>query len=55
MIEDEEIPHYATHVDPVKKEVTCWIASEAGKVRESLFTMTSGSDSNKSRPFLSYG
>ena len=29
------------HVDPAKKEVSCWIASEAGKVCESLFTMTS--------------
>ena len=37
MIEDKEIPHYAIHVDPVKKEVSCWIASEAGKVCGSLF------------------
>jgi hypothetical protein len=36
MIENEEIQHYATHVDPAKKEVSCWIASEAGKVSEFL-------------------
>jgi len=34
MVEDKEVEHYAIHVDPVKKEVSCWIASEAGKVRE---------------------
>lgn len=39
MIEDEEVPHYAISVDPVKKEVSCWIASEAGKVRVSLDTL----------------
>ena len=38
MIEGKEIPHYAMHVDPVKKEVSCWIASEAGKVRGPLFS-----------------
>ena len=37
MIEDKEIPHYAINVDPEKKEVTCWIASETEKVCESLF------------------
>ena len=37
LIEDKEIDHYAIHVDPDKKEVSCWIASEANKVRESLF------------------
>lgn len=37
MIEDEEVQHYAMHIDPAKKEVSCWIASEAGKVREFLF------------------
>ena len=37
MIENKEVPHYAMHVDPAKKEVSCWIASEAGKVREPLF------------------
>ena len=37
MIEDKEIPHYAINVDPEKKEVTCWIASEAEKVCEYLF------------------
>jgi hypothetical protein len=37
MIEDREVEHYAIAVDLAKKEVTCWIASEANKVRESLF------------------
>ena len=41
MIEDKEIPHYAIHIDQAKKEVSCWIASEVGKVRESLFDMKS--------------
>ena len=41
MIEDKEIQHYAIHIDQDKKEVSCWIASEAGKVRDSLFAMTS--------------
>ena len=36
MVEDKEVQHYAMHVDPAKKEVSCWIASEAGKVRELL-------------------
>jgi len=31
MIEDEEVPHYAMHIDPVRREVSCWIASEVGK------------------------
>ena len=39
MIEDREIPHYAPHVDLAKKEVSCWIPSEEGKVRESLFVI----------------
>ena len=39
MIENKEIQHYAMHVDPVKKEVNCWIASKEGKVREALFTL----------------
>ena len=39
MIEDKEIPHYGIHADPVKKEVSCWIASEAGKVCEFLFSL----------------
>ena len=39
MIENKEIQHYATNVDPAKKEVSCWIASEEGKVRESLFAI----------------
>ena len=39
MIEDKEIQHYTIHIDQVKKEVSCWIASEAGKVRvKSLFS-----------------
>ena len=38
MVEDQEVQHYAMHIDPVKKEVSCWIASEAGKVRELLDT-----------------
>jgi hypothetical protein len=36
VVEEKEIQHHAIHVDPSKKEVSCWIASEAGKVRESL-------------------
>lgn len=39
MIENNEVQHYATHVDPVKKEVSCWIASEEGKVREPFFAI----------------
>ena len=39
MIEDKEVQHYAIHVDPAKKEVSCWIASEAGKVCEFLFAI----------------
>ena len=39
MIEDKEIPHYASHVDLYKKEVSCWIPSEEGKVRESPFVI----------------
>ena len=35
-IEDKEIPHYASHVDQAKKEVSCWIPSEEGKVRTSI-------------------
>jgi hypothetical protein len=37
MIDGEEVEHYAIHVDPAKKEASCWIASEEGKVREYLF------------------
>jgi hypothetical protein len=54
MIEDEEVQHYAMHIDPVKREVSCWIASEAGKVRETLFVIGTCS-SNKYRPFRLYG
>ena len=36
-IEDEEIQHYDIQVDRDEKEVTCWIASEAGKVWELFF------------------
>ena len=32
MIENKEIPHYATQVDPEKKEVSCWVESQAEKV-----------------------
>ena len=39
MIEDKEVQHYAILVDPAKKEVSCWIASEAGKVCEFLFAI----------------
>ena len=39
MIENKEIEHYSIHTDPAKKEVSCWIASEAGKVRESIFAV----------------
>jgi hypothetical protein len=58
MIENNEIEHYDIHVDPAKKEVSCWIASEEGKVRDYLFDI----DiilfipiSNKSRSFQLYG
>ena len=36
MIEKKEVPHYNIKVDPEKKEITCWIASEEGKVCEFL-------------------
>jgi hypothetical protein len=39
MIENNEVQHYASHVDPTKKEVSCWIASEEGKVREPFFSL----------------
>jgi hypothetical protein len=39
MIEEKEIPHYAMHVDLAKKEISCWIASEAEKVGGSLFSL----------------
>lgn len=35
-IQEKEVPHFAIHVDSEKKEVSCWIASEEGKVRESF-------------------
>ena len=34
MIENKEVPHFDMHVDPEKREVSCWLASEEGKVRE---------------------
>ena len=37
MIEDREVEHYAIEVNPDMKEVTCWIPSEEGKVRELYF------------------
>jgi hypothetical protein len=40
MIENEEIPHYNINFNPQKKEASCWIESQAGKVFESLFNMT---------------
>ena len=62
MIENKEIEHYAVHVDPVKKEVSCWIASEAGKVRKPLFffflatgVLCSSKKPNKSRRFRLHG
>ena len=36
MIEEKEVPHFAIDVNSEKKEVSCWIASEEGKVRESF-------------------
>ena len=44
MIEDklEEVQHYNIQLvdsDPAKKEVSCWIALEAGKIREFLFVI----------------
>ena len=42
-IENKNIQHYAVHVDPAKKEVSCWIASEEGKVREFFLLLTSRS------------
>jgi hypothetical protein len=39
MIEDEEIEHYAIDLNPAKKEVICWIASEEGKVRNSKYIL----------------
>lgn len=38
MVEDKEVQRYAMHIDPVKKEINCWIASEVDKVRELLDT-----------------
>ena len=35
-IQEKEVPHFAIDVDSEKKEVSCWIASEEGKVRESF-------------------
>ena len=37
MIEDREVEHYAIEMNPDMKEVTCWIPSEEGKVREYIF------------------
>ena len=39
MMENNEVEHYAMQVDPVKKEVSCWIASEAGKVRQIILSL----------------
>ena len=32
LIENKEISHYATQVDREKKEVSCWVESQADKV-----------------------
>ena len=50
MIEEKEVPHLAIDVDSEKKEVSCWVASEEGKVRES-FRYRYLVHSNKSRRF----
>jgi len=59
MVEDKEVEHYAVQVDPVKKEVSCWIASEVGKVRDlfntRILTSLTGVFSNKCRHFRSFG
>lgn len=61
MVEDKEVQHYAMHVDPAKKEVSCWIASEAGKVRELLlrtlfsYHWINYSFPNEYRRFRSFG
>jgi hypothetical protein len=39
VIENKEVQHHAMHVDLAKKEVSCWIASEEGKVRKPLFAI----------------
>ena len=41
MIENKEIPHYNINVDLGRKKISCWIESQAEKVCESIFTMTS--------------
>ena len=38
MIENNLTPHYEIYVDREKKEVTCWVESQAEKVFEPLFT-----------------
>ena len=53
-IEEKEIPHYAMSIDRAKKEVSCWIPSEEGKVRES-FRCWHLAHSNTSRRFLQIG
>jgi len=36
LIDGKEIPHYGIETNEEKREVSCWIASEAGKVTNSL-------------------
>ena len=57
IIDDEEIPHYDIYIDSAKKEVSCWIASEAGKVRDFFFAIDVlfSCSSNKSRSLRLYG
>jgi len=40
VVEDEKIEHYAIDVDEEEKLATCWIASTAGKVSLSYFSIT---------------
>lgn len=35
-VDGKQVPYYSREHDEDKKEVTCWIESEAGKVRFSL-------------------
>ena len=56
MIEDREVEHYAIEMNPDMKEVTCWIPSEEGKVRELYFRYCHHLvHLNKSRTFQLYG
>ena len=35
VVDGQEVEHYGIEVDDTSKEVTCWVASTEGKVRES--------------------